>query len=576
MRTATTIFIAQAALCLYCTTAMAQPVLEWATAIGSTSEDRGRTLALDAAGNLYVAGYYSNTVDFDPGPGTFDLTEAGGRDAYILKLDADMNFQWVKTISGTATDLINDIALDAAGNIYVTGIFQAVSDFDPGVGVYELTPVGGLDAFLAKYDPNGELLWAHGFGSQTFDNGFALDLDPDGNVVFTGFFTGTVDFDPDPNTTFNMTSSGTNDVFVSKFSTDGDMVWAKRMGGTGNEIGEGIVIDNSGNVYTTGHFTTTADFNPGAGAANLTSAGSDDIFISKLDGDGNHLWAIRFGSTSGDWGYNLGVDSLNNLYTTGYFAGTVDFDPGTATGQVFSLTSSGTKDIHLVKLDSTGALIWAKRMGGANDDIGVAMHVKPSGQLLMTGIIVGLSDLDPGPGVYELNPSGSGIADAYVLSLTETGDLDYAFGMGGTGNDYGLGVVEHPSGSIFVTGYFSNTVDFDPNATEMLLTSAGNLEIFIAKYDPDLTVGIGSMEATTGSVSVYPNPTAYRTNVRIDGMQEACTIRLIDMMGATALTTTAFEERTVIDTETLGAGMYVLQVWDSRGMIDAQRVMVSR
>ena len=126
-----------------------------------------------------------------------------------------------------------------------------------------------------------------------------------------------------------------------------DFLWAKSMGGTLTEIGLGNAVDGSGNVYTTGYFEGTADFDPGAGTANLTSAGSSDIFVSKLDANGNFLWAKSMGGTASDIGYSIAVDGSDNVYTTGYFGGTVDFDPGAGTA---SLTSAGGLDIFVSKL----------------------------------------------------------------------------------------------------------------------------------------------------------------------------------------------------------------------------------
>jgi hypothetical protein len=157
--------------------------------------------------------------------------------------------------------------------------------------------------------------------------------DSSGNVYTTGFFSGTVDFDPGAGTA-NLTSAGSDDSFISKLDSGGNYVWAKQLGGISAELAIGISVDSSGNVYTTGTFQGTADFDPGAGTANLTSAGGDDSFISKLDSSGNYVWAKQLGSTGADVAYGVSVDSSGNVYTTGFFSGTVDFDPGAGTANL--------------------------------------------------------------------------------------------------------------------------------------------------------------------------------------------------------------------------------------------------
>ncbi|MBT6372369.1 MAG: hypothetical protein HOJ86_06840, partial [Acidimicrobiaceae bacterium] len=130
-------------------------------------------------------------------------------------------------------------------------------------------------------------------------------------------------------------------------------------GGTNADYGYSVAVDSSGNVYTTGYFNGTVDFDPGAGTANLTSNGYKDVFVSKLDSSGNYVWAKNFGGTGNDMGYSVAVDSSGNVYTTGYFTGTVDFDPGAGTT---NLVPNGSSDAFVSKLDSSGDLVWAKNL----------------------------------------------------------------------------------------------------------------------------------------------------------------------------------------------------------------------
>jgi hypothetical protein len=184
-------------------------------------------------------------------------------------------------------------------------------------------------------------------------------------------------------------------VVMGAQAADGDFVWAKAMGGTGPDWGDGMAVDSAGNVYTTGFFEGTVDFDPGAGVFNLTSAGGYDIFVSKLDSTGNFVWAKCMGGTNGDYGTGIAVDSAGNVYTTGDFTGTADFDPGAV---VFNLTSAGGYDIFVSKLDSTGNALWAKRMGGTGDDYGTGIAVDSAGNVHM--MTTRLPALGYGAGVH--------------------------------------------------------------------------------------------------------------------------------------------------------------------------------
>ena len=176
-----------------------------------------------------------------------------------------------------------------------------------------------------------------------------MTVDASGNVYTTGFFSGTVDFDPGAGT-FDLTSVGNNDVFIQKLDAVGDFIWAKAFGSVHLDNGYSIAVDTSGNVYATGYFQGTIDFDPGAGTFNLASAGNYDLFIQKLDASGNFVWAKAFGSTFDDRGYSMTLDASGNVYTTGYFSGTVDFDPGAAT---FNL--SGSFDVFMHKISQCSA-----------------------------------------------------------------------------------------------------------------------------------------------------------------------------------------------------------------------------
>jgi len=386
----------------------------WAKRMGGTSYDIAYSIAIDASGNVYTTGHFYGTADFDPGTGVSNLTSAGFEDIFISKLDANGNFVWAKRMGGTSVDEANSIAIDASGNVYTTGFFNGTADFDPGAGVSNLISAGNTDIFISKLDANGNFVWAKRMGGTEYDGTTSIAIDASGNVYTTGRFWGTADFDPGAGVS-NLASAGNTDIFISKLDANGNFVWAKRMGGTSNDIANSITIDASGNVYTTGIFRETADFDPGAGVSNLTSAGHEDIFISKLDANGNFVWAKSMGDTFFDDESSIAIDASGNVYTTGSFWGTVDFDPGAG---ISNLISAGESDIFISKLDANGNFVWAKRMGGTSSDIASSsIAIDAAGNVYTTGYFSGTVDFDPGAGVSNLISAGE--SDIFISKLSQ-------------------------------------------------------------------------------------------------------------------------------------------------------------
>jgi len=382
----------------------------WAQRFGGTGIGGGYSIVLDAMGNVFTTGFFTGTADFDPGPGTSNLTAIGNEDIYVSKLNTNGVFVWAKRMGGGSSEYGEAVAVDASGNVYTTGFFQGPGDYDPGVGNYILSPTGA-DIFISKLDASGNFVWAERFGGSGTGSGRSIITDPAGNVYIGGFFSGTTDFDPGPGT-FPITTVGSTDIFVSKLNSSGAFVWAKGIGGTNYDGCYSISLDIPGNVYVTGSFQLTADFDPGAGTYTLTSAGLNDAFITKLDAGGSFVWAEQMGSTNDDFGQAIKVDAMGNVYTTGYFNGSVDFDPGPG---VFTLNSAGADDIFISKLNTSGNFIWALEYGGTDSDISKSMTVDTAANVYTTGYFSSTADFDPGPGVYTLTAAGN--TDIFIQKL---------------------------------------------------------------------------------------------------------------------------------------------------------------
>lgn len=386
------------------------------------------------------------------------------------------NFQWAKSVGGTETDNGIGVVTDNSGNLYTLGKFKNTVDFDPNAGLFNLTSFGDDDICISKLDPSGNLIWAKQIGGALTEWPTKLVLDNFGNIYSTGYFWGTCDFDPG-NATYNLTSNGKFDAFVSKLDSSGNFVWARNFGDTISDYGNSIAVDASGNLYATGSYSGTPDFDPGTSTYNLTSI-KEDTYILKLDQFGNFIWAKSIGSANGCQALDMATDVLGGIYLTGDFFSTLDFDPGPS---IYNLTSAGTLDNFILKLDSLGNFVWAKKMGGPGLEQTFSIITDNFGNTYTSGIFSGVSDLDPGPSTFTL--SSAGMYDIFLLKLDINGNFIWAKKVGGAENDWSTSLALDLTGNIYMTGLYQLTADFDPGPLSYTLTSNGSTDVFILKLD---------------------------------------------------------------------------------------------
>ena len=340
----------------------------------------GQGIAVDGDDNVYLTGYFEGTADF----GTTYLTSVVGVDAYVAKLDTSGNWLWAVRGGGTDNDFGQGIAVDGAGNAYLTGFFSGSADFGP----YTLTSSGYEDVFAAKLDPNGNWLWAVRAGGLDYDYGYGIAVDNTGNAYLTGYFWGSATFGP-----YTLTSSYI-DIFAAKMDPNGNWLWAVRAGGTSWDEVSGIAVDGTGNAYLTGYFEGSAVF----GSYTITSSVDGDIFAAKLDPNGNWLWAVRAGGASHDDGYGIAVDGAGNAGLTGYCCDSATFGP-------FTLTEGG---LFAAKIDASGNWLWAVQGGGT----GYSIAMDQAGNAYLTGSFSGSASFGP----YTI--TSSGYDDIFVAKLS--------------------------------------------------------------------------------------------------------------------------------------------------------------
>ncbi|MCI0748547.1 MAG: SBBP repeat-containing protein, partial [Verrucomicrobia subdivision 3 bacterium] len=337
----------------------------WATRAGGTTNDQGRAMVLDGAGDIYLTGHFRGTGFF----GTTNVQSSGLDDVFVAKLDNAGHWQWVARAGGTNTDEGRGIGRDNAGNVYVAGTFTGNSVF----GGHNLTNHGQWDIFLAKLSATGEWAWGRSIGGAGLDETRGMAVDALGNCYVTGAFAGVADFGET-----NLTSRGGADIFLAKFNADGRATWVWQAGGTNGDSGNAVTLDRFGNMYLTGGFAGMATF----GRSNIIGgsiAGAQDMFVARLSAAGELLWVQRAGGSSQDAGNAIAVDREGNSYVSGLFVGSAFFGP-------FALAStSGQADVFFVKYTSTGSLQWAFQSRGTAYMSGNGTAVDDAGSVYGTG-----------------------------------------------------------------------------------------------------------------------------------------------------------------------------------------------
>jgi len=327
---------------------------EWAKSwgLGSTTPSLS-SVAIDND-NIFVGGQFFGTQDFNPEAGFEYRISAGASDAFISKFDTSGNWQTVITYGGTGTDNINELATDGNGYLYPTGRFSTTVDFDPGPGEDIHVVAFWYDIYFGKYDLDLNHEWVISIGGTSTEIPFCISISDTGDIAVSGYFMETVDFDAGPGEDFH-TANGILEAFLFKYNGVGEFQWAHSWGGDGYEYGEGVAFDSSGNVYGTGLFFSTVDFDPGSGINEHTAIGSCDSYLSKFSSDGTYQWTRVWGSTGSDVGQDVQVDQASNLYISGYIGGETDFGltdpPCNQDSEVHTSTGS---DAFLVRLMPDG------------------------------------------------------------------------------------------------------------------------------------------------------------------------------------------------------------------------------
>jgi len=527
----------------------------WAKGFSGNSYTKNSSMDIDINGNIYTIGSFKGTTDFDPDSSTFIMqSEGNSYDIYISKLDSSGKLLWAKRIGSGSYDYGTSIQVDQEGNSYTTGTFRGITDFNPNQGIHELKSNGESDLFILKLDSNGNFIWVKQIGGVSNDISSSLALDKKGNLFMTGHFWGICDFNPDTINSFNLTSYGSNDIFVSKFDPSGNYVWAVNMGGRFEDYANAITIDQGGNVLTTGSFTVKGDFDPGIGEFILTSSGNPYIFISKLDSNGNFVWAkstgTKYPSASATWGNSIISDNSGNIYTTGQCYGDTDFDPGSDTFMI-----RGFYDIFIFKLDSRGDFIWAKVIGSdQNLDEGFSLTLDATGNIFASGSFSDSCDFNLDLENKWLKSESE--KDIFIAKYDSNGIFKWVVALGGPLNQTGNCIKLDKHGNIYTSGTYTRTFDSDPGEGIFTLPFSIYSSAFIQKMNEPTII-----KRNNNEIVLFPNPVNSTLTLNLASLNTANKrVQVFNTVGQILLDQNFIESKVTVNLENLKSGIYFVRI----------------
>lgn len=457
-------------LCCFAHFAQAQaPVYNWTnnysgSVVGADYTTVG-DVATDATGNIYTVGYFYGNVDFDPGPATRKLS-ATVMNGYMTKTSPAGNLMWVKQFNCTEDVIRLNIAIDKTDGIYIAGLYFGTLDCDPGPATSYLTSIY-RNNFILKLDTAGNLKWTKAINNSTGDMYRAeLILDQSGNLLLTGSFSGgTPDMDPGPAVaTVGGTCSETQ-YYVLKLDHDGNYLWAKNVGEKCSNIAPyDIAVDSRNSIYLAGTYLGDKDFDHGTGTYTLPSSGSYDLFISKLDSNGNFIKAIKAGSSDIEEARGIAIDRADNIYITGKYTYKTDFDPGTDT--LFLYPNSWAWNSFVAKYDTSLAVKWAKNFANpplstSGSGYGLRLTCDEDCNVNIIGLFGGKLDFDPGPDTAFMNSSTGSV---FISRLDSAGNYIWAGQLNGLRIINSAGIYADQFDNLYTFGDFSDKTDFDPSA----------------------------------------------------------------------------------------------------------------
>lgn len=428
---------------------VASPEYEWAVAAGGSQHDKVRGIALDAEGNVLLTGEFTGAATF----GDLPVTAVGSMDFFIAKVSPSGKFLWVCTGGGDKIDRGYAITVDSLGNSYVTGHYESASArFD----AQTIASVGDYDLFVAKYDPQGKLVWLRSGGGVGYDYGHGIAADRLGNVFVTGAVVGEAEF---AKTTIG--NPGPAHVFCLALDGEGVVRWQRTAAGKGASSGHGIAVDHKGNCYVGGYAAGDSSF----GGQAITTAVGHDLLVAKLNAQGELVWLHQGYGSSNAMIHEITADEAGNVWAVGMFRGSLKLSDREVLNQ-------GEHDLLLTSFDASGKRLWTKTAGGKGIDYGLGVATDGQGNSFLTGSFTGRVEFDGTP-----RQSGTPASDIMVVSYDRSGTPRWFERMGSDRTDHAYTIVSDGKDSLVLSGACSGAARFGTHS----LPHLGSNDIFLTR-----------------------------------------------------------------------------------------------
>lgn len=509
---------------------------QWAARISGSSIERASDVSVNNKGEVVAIGRYSsNSINLYNGDGTLGdtLSKSGSYDVYVVKYDKNGNIQWASKISSSGSNIGHGISINDYGEIVATGEYsgEAIIYNGDGTSAITLPNPSATDGFLVKYSSSGKVLWATKMVSSGSAGSYDAFINNDGTIVATGAYDNNLTIQNSDGSTFStLGNSGSHDVFIAQYNRFGKAIWATRIASSSNDYGNGVSINEKGEVVATGYYygSVTVFNSDGSTFSTMSNQVFSEIFVVKFDDSGFGLWATRMIGGSTDIGIGIDINNKGEVFATG-FTYNNPFTIYNSSGSVATvLQSVGSDDAFLVKFDIEGNFDWVTRVVGSNNDQGRAVSVNENGEIVLLGHFYSATTIYNSSGSIFGNLASPSSSSVFVVKFDKDGNGEWATQINGSSTDEAGGVCINDCGEVIVSGrYFSNplTVFNSDGSTFGVLANEGSGvdDGFVIKYTDRETMTLSGTEKVIVSDDALIRLSASIKNV--DGLKEETFLR---------------------------------------------------
>jgi hypothetical protein len=519
---------------------VAQNSIDWVATLGDFGEEYASKIVIDKQSNVYGVGSFQGAIN--------SLTSKGNSDIMVFKYSPTGSLLWLTQLGSVGEDLGNDIAIDDNGNLYVTGYYRN------GYLYYNtdsISNVGSSDAFVAKLDTQGQILWVKGIGMSRNELGSAISCDHLNNVYVVGTFQDSLRIDNQL-----LQSYGVLNNFIIKLDDTGSLIWHNSLSTQSLDNIQDVELDGNGNVYVAGHFR---DIVYGA-LGQMLANGNNKALLAKFDSNGQLLWWEKYGGALTTFGFSIHLDN-DYLYYVGMFEDTASFG-------VQTLVSEGEFDAFLMQCDTQGTVNWVEQIGGSDDSKPFDLASRANGNICFVGYFDGLAQAG-GDSITSRNPRHDP-SDIFIAEYSANGAAVSLDRIGGKMIDYATGIAISDSNDVYITGIYRDSVYFD---STLLISNLSSTDAFVFKYSKNPTISVVVLDGQILKGRIYPNPAGPSAFVEFD-LTRASNLKVLlyNQLGQEIeelfnCKSCVGKQNLVFDTRKIPSGNYYIQIKTRREQI---------